>query len=382
MTRGKNIITMFMVICLAAACIRPNGKDDPLSGKKSFMMVQCILTDTTNVQRAKLYYGTPGGDSFTPITSKDVLQFELLLVQSDIVLAKFEYKGDGIWETLAVPEDGVKYALHIVLLNGDYVYLSTHYPIRPAYIGDVRSFDKAYFPATDDTVNNVIWFPNYPESGRPENYVGEVQTPCKIYYFLGQPKGDGNLRYCDYVATDASNRANGFNRTSTSIWSLPCWMGDNYNELGWKVDRSYERSTYLQGIYVPSSDSWPSFDLFTYDLIGDYDVSYARKHLPGHAEDKETWAAYDEPLMIVEARIVDGAYDTWLQNGIKNGKYYIHDLYKLNLDKNYSAFLYKKIDPDHADGVYGLFGSESVIRYPLGLSKKDLAPPIELNLNK
>lgn len=370
----KIILSLFAGACLAVSCNLVKGGEDPVPEDRPVLMVQCVLTDATSVQRAKLYYGTPGGDSFSPILPNDVLQFELLGQEEDFY-SKFEYVEDGIWEAVAVPEDGFKYLLRVVLKSGEFVSLGTDYPKRPAFVGDVRTIDKAYFPSTNDTVKNVIWLPKYPENGRPESYVDVVPSPSKVWLFVAQPKGEGNLRYSDYVATNSANRAGVFNKVSTSIWSMPCWSGEDYKDLGWKVDRGYDRNTYLQGIYIQNLQNVPGFDIFSYDLIGDYDVAYAKKHLPGQAEDKETWAAYDEPLLFAETKIVDGFYDTWIQNNIKNGRG-IHDFFILNLDKNYNP-LHKEIGSKYAD-VYGLFGAESVIRYPLGLSKKDFAPPVEI----
>ena len=375
MLRGHNIIALVAVACLAVACFGEKEEVNPAPEERPVLMVQCVLTDTTSIQRAKLYYGTPGGDTFSPISPKDVLQFELWS-QGGAFLSAFEYAGDGVWEAIEDPKDGFKYKLMIVLKSGEYVILGTDYPKRPKFVGGVRTYDKAYFPSTDDIVKDVIWFPIYPESGRPDSYVDVVPSPSKIWLFVGQPRGDGGLRYSDYVATGKDNRASVFNKVSTPIWSMPCWTGEDYESLGWKVEKNNDVNTYLQGIYVMSYEDVPGVDLFSYDLIGDYDVAYAKKHLPGQAEDKETWAAYDEPLLIAETKIVNGFYDTWLQNSVKDGRDDIHDFFKFNLDRNYN--LRDKVIGSEYSDAYGLFGAESVIRYPLGLSKKDFAPPIDI----
>lgn len=375
MLRGHNIIALVAVACLTVACFGNKEYNDTVPDERPVFMVQCVLTDTTSIQRAKLYYGTPGGDTFSPIPPKDVLHFELKS-QEGALISVFEYAGDGIWEAIEDPKDEFKYNLSIVLKSGEYVSLGTTYPKRPKFVGDVRAYEKAYFPSTDDVVDNVIWFPKYPESGRADSYVDVVPSPSKIWFFVGQPRGDGKLRYSDFVATSPVNRASSFNKVSTPIWSMTCWTGEDYESLGWKVDRGRNLNTYSQGIYVMSYQDVPGVDIFSYDLIGDYDVDYAKKHLPGQAEDNEAWAAYDEPLLIAETKIVEGFYDTWLQNSVKDGRDGIQDFFKLNLNRSYNLWS-KDIGSEYSD-AYGLFGAESVIRYPLGLSKKDLASPVKI----
>ena len=375
MFNGHNIIGLVAVACLAIACFGNKEENGPVPDERPVLMVQCVLSDTTSIQRAKLYYGTPGGDTFSPIPPKDVEQFELNS-QEGAFISAFEYAGDGVWEAIEDPKDGFKYNLSIVLRDGDFVSLGTDYPTRPKYVGDVRAYDKAYYPSTDDIVNDVIWLPKYPGSGKADGYVDVVPSPSKIWFFVGQPKGDGELRYSDFVATSSVNRAGVFNKVSTPIWSMPCWTGEDYESLGWKVERKNDVNTYSHGIYVMSYQNAPGVDIFSYDLIGDYDVAYAKKHLPGQAEDKETWAAYDEPLLIAETKVVDGFYDTWLQNIVKDGRGDTHYFFKFNLDRNYNLW-HKMVTVKYSD-AYGLFGAESVIRYPLGLSKKDFAPPIKI----
>ena len=362
--------------CLAWACDKELST--PESEALPKIIIQCVLTDTKSVQHLRLCYFYPDTKVLMAVPPEELWEIS---IRGDEFFCKFNYEGKGIWKGNMIPRDGFQYNLY-VCFNGNKgdIYSGVTYPKRPEFKGDVREFERAYFPATNDTVNNVVWMPKYPESGRPVSFIGEIPNPSKVWFFLGQPKGGGGLRYSEVVATKKDNRAMTFNIIHDNVFSLPCWSDALVKEIGWSIDRDYDRTSYSQGINVttPAGAGIPGLEILSYDLIGDYDVDYASKHLPVYAEGDDKWAAYSDPLLIGEVRIVDDSFNGWIEKIVKNREadpFDVLDNVVGFIGKKYSHFSTQVINQDR---VYGLFGAESVIRYPIGLGDRDYAPPVAI----
>ncbi|MBQ8060477.1 MAG: hypothetical protein IJ205_00830 [Bacteroidales bacterium] len=191
-------------------------------------------------------------------------------------------------------------------------------------------------------------------------------------FFLGQPKEGGGLRFSDYVATRSSNRAHYFNKTSESIWGLSCWQEDIVSKIGWKTEIGYPSTTYYRAICLETQPGTQTTDILSYELTGEYDVNYALKHIPSVDSDY----GYVEPLLIADVHLVSSSLNTWLQNAIKDGNVDVSDI--LHANKTIQGEPINVNNNIYGCKATGVFGAESIIRFPIGSGQRDYAPPIEL----
>lgn len=352
---SKLIVPTTIALISSLLLVSCNNRGDITADSMGEYVVNCVLTDTTIVQRMRLMIKEPGKTKLTTVPA-DFVSTAYITSGKDNYYFKYEDK--GIWTTIMNPEDGANYSLTIFLKNNKSIIAGTEYPKRPDIIGDAALFRKAYYPATDDIVDNVYWI-------TPETSLDNFHFPSFIWMFLGQPKGDGSLRYSDLVATKSTNRlADSFNTSSKDVWSLPCWSNENIGKVGWKTDLGYPVRSYDYAVrlHSPVRESLP--DVLSYDLIGDYDVDYAMKHKPS----AEYGYGYNDPLMVIDVRLVSSSYDRWLKGALYDES--LHDV--LHSEKAYS-------DIDFFGTAIGVFGAESVLRFPLGSKQRELTKPTKYN---
>lgn len=351
----KSLIPATLALISSLLLVSCNNREEILADSMREYVVNCVITDTTIVQRMRLMIKEPGKTELTEVPADAVLTAYITSGKDNYY---FKYEDKGIWTTIMDPEDGTNYSLTIDFKNGRIIKAGTKYPKRPAIIGDAAWFRKAYYPATDDIVDNVYWI-------TPETSLGNFSFPSYIWLFLGQPKGDGSLRYSDVVATKSANRqGDSFNASSEDVWSLPCWSNENISKVGWKTDLGYPVRSYNYAIrlYLPVVERLP--DILSYDLIGDYDVDYALKHKPSSEYDD----GYVNPLMVIELHLVSQSYDRWLKEAILPE--FRHDV--LHTEKALS-------DVEFFGTANGVFGAEAVLRFPLGSKQRELTKPTKYN---
>ena len=334
-------------------------EDNPIDSYGGYV-VQCVISDTTSVQRMRLTVQDSGPTDLKVVPPDAVATAYIAEVNGPFYY--FEYEDDGVWATVMEPQDGVNYSLMIQLKSGTQITSGVEYPTRPS-IKEGVLYRKAYYPATDDIVDHVLWVPDYTK-------IDNIRIPYNIWFFCGQPKGDGSLRYSDYVATRPTNRNDQFNKADINIWSLPCWSEEKVSQVGWKTEIGYSVNTFNKAIRFQTNVGVPNTDILSYDLIGDYDVDYALKHLPAAGSEE----GYADPLLFAEVHLVSSHLDGWLKEAINDclnngGINGVTDVLHAN----------KAIYDQAFHGLaYGVFGAESLFRFPLGSGQHDFAQPIEM----
>lgn len=352
-------LVLFIVSVIAISC--NHREQQEYSGRE--YVVYCVLTDTTNVQRMRLTVNEPGQTELKVVSPENVTT--AYIAERGGSFYYFEYEDDGIWTTSLDPQDGINYTLTIKFNRGPEFFSGTDYPKRPTYKDGIRKYRKAYYPSTDDTVENVLWIP-------VDSSIDDFQSPSFLWFFLGQPQEGGGLRYSDYVATRSSNRANFFNKTSENIWGLSCWQEDVVSQIGWKTEIGYPSTTYNKAICLETQSGTQATDIVSYELAGDYDVNYALKHRPSADSDY----GYVEPLLISDVHLVSNSLNTWLQNAIKDGTVDVSDI--LHVSKAIQGVPFNVNNDIYGCKATGVFGAESIMRFPIGSGQRDYAPPIEL----
>ena len=358
----KNHIRALVLFIASAIAISCNHREQQEYSGREYV-VCCVLTDTTNVQRLRLTVIEPGQTDLKVVSPDNVTT--AYIAEGEGSFHYFEYEDDGIWTTSLNPQDGINYTLTIKINKGPEFVSGTDYPKRPTYKESIRKFKKAYYPATNDTVENVIWLP-------VESKMDNFYSPSFLWFFLGQPKEGGGLRFSDYVATRSSNRAHYFNKTSESIWGLSCWQEDIVSKIGWKTEIGYPSTTYYRAICLETQPGTQTTDILSYELTGEYDVNYALKHIPSVDSDY----GYVEPLLIADVHLVSSSLNTWLQNAIKDGNVDVSDI--LHANKTIQGEPINVNNNIYGCKATGVFGAESIIRFPIGSGQRDYAPPIEL----
>ena len=341
---------------LMASC---NKKEDNKTVFGGEYVIQCVITDTTNVQRMRLTVKEPGQTELKVVSPDNIVT--TYIAEEGGSFHYFEYEDDGVWTTVLEPQDGINYILTVKTKLGTEFSCGTTFPKRPSINSDFPKFKKAYYPATNDIVENVLWVP---ENSKIEDF----QTPNFLWFYFGQPQENGKLRYSDVVATRSSNRAHFFNKANDNIWKLTCWQEDAVSKIGWKMDIGYPCSSYFKAICLETYPGNPSTDILSYDLVGEYDVDYALKHRPN----PDSTEGYVEPLLIADVHLVSFSLNTWLQNAIKDGSVDVIDI--LHANKAISGGMI----PETTDVATGVFGAEAIIRFPIGSGQRDYSPPIEL----
>ena len=140
------------------------------------------------------------------------------------------------------------------------------------------------------------------------------------------------------------------------------------SKVGWKTEIGYPSTSYYKAICLETRSINPAIDILSYDLVGEYDVDYALKHRP----DPDSTDGYVEPLLIADVHLVSSSLNTWLQNAIKDGSVDVFDI--LHANKAISSGM----TPEITGVATGVFGAESILRFPLGSGQRDYSPPIEL----
>ena len=107
-------------------------------------------------------------------------------------------------------------------------------------------------------------------------------------------------------------------------------------------------------------------------MAGDYDVNYALKHRPSADSDY----GYVEPLLISDVHLVSNSLNTWLQNAIKDGTVDVSDI--LHVSKAIQGVPFNVNNDIYGCKATGVFGAESIMRFPIGSGQRDYAHPIEL----
>ena len=335
-------------------------REDPSVDSFGSYVVQCVISDTTVIQRMRLTVLGVGKTDLKVVPPDAVTT--AYIAEGSGPFHYFEYEDDGVWTTVMEPQDGVNYSLMIQLKSGAQITSGVEFPQRPSIKEGVR-YLKAYYPATNDIVDHVLWVPD-------KTKIEDIPISYNVWFFCGQPKGDGSLRYSDYVATRPTNRNDSFNKAVLNIWSLPCWSEGIVSQVGWKTELGYSVNTFNKSIRLKGliGISGPNVDILSYDLIGDYDVDYALKHLPATGSEE----GYVEPLLFAEVHIVSSYLDSWLKEAINDGVDDITDVLHANkaiCDKAFHGM------------AYGVFGAEAILRFPLGSGQRFFAQPIEMIYN-
>ena len=139
----KYIVWTVIILFSFLFAVSCNDREENNGDLLNEYVVQCVITDTTNVQRMRLTVKEPGQTELKVVTPDNVVT--AYIAEDGGSFHYFEYENDGVWATVLEPKDGINYLLTVKTKFGPEFSCGTEYPKRPSICDGFLKFKKAYY---------------------------------------------------------------------------------------------------------------------------------------------------------------------------------------------------------------------------------------------